>query len=304
MNTFKHTASDGKAVHCYLWATSSKPRAMIHIAHGMGEHGARYDWTAKQLNEAQYEVTANDHRGHGQTAETLGDFGTDGWNRAILDLNEILVQAKKEHPDTPLILFGHSMGAMMAQQYVTRHGEAIDALILSGSLGAGSPFQMWLVQSITQIERWRIGGKKESSLLQNLIFGGNNKGFDAEGCTGYEWLSRDPAQVTEYVSDPLCGFVPCPMSLCDLFSAERANWKAESVARIPTSFPTYLFSGNADPIHNGMKNIDRMLELYRLQGLQVTTQFYAGGRHEMLNETNRDEVIRDLTGWLSSLELD
>ncbi|MBQ73820.1 MAG: hypothetical protein CMQ20_02205 [Gammaproteobacteria bacterium] len=303
MDTFKHTASDGKAVHCYSWTTDSKPRALIHIAHGMGEHGARYDWTAKQLNEAGYEVTANDHRGHGQTAESLGDFGADGWHRAIADLNEILLQAKRDQPHTPLILFGHSMGAMMSQQFISRHGETIDALILSGSPGAGSRFQMWLLQTITQFERWRIGDKAESSLLQKLLFGGNNKDFDAEGCTGYEWLSRVPDQVTKYVEDPLCGFVPCPMSLCDLFSAERANWKAESIARIPTSLPTYLFSGSADPIHNRMININRMLAAYSLHGLQVTTRFYTGGRHEMLNETNRDEVIKDLVSWLNSVEL-
>ena len=119
----------------------------------MGEHAARYDWTAQKLNEAGYQVTANDHRGHGRTADTLGDFGEDGWNRAIEDLHEILQQLKMNHPGIPLILFGHSMGSMMSQQYITRHDGTIDAVVLSGSPGAGNRFLTWLLHTITRFER-------------------------------------------------------------------------------------------------------------------------------------------------------
>lgn len=301
MDSYKHTASDGKEVHCYRWKTTADAKAIIHIAHGMGEHSARYDWTAKKLNDAGYQVSANDHRGHGLTADVLGDFGDDGWNRAITDLYEIMQQLRVDHPTMPLILFGHSMGAMMAQQYISRHGDSIDAVVLSGSPGAGQWFQMWLVHTITRFECWRVGDRAESALLQNLIFGGNNKNFDDADATGYEWLTRDTEQVQRYVDDPLCGFVPCPISTCDLFAAERNNWRAESISSIPADLPTYLFSGSVDPVHNDMKSIRRLLKNYRGHGMQITTRFYAGGRHEMLNETNRDQVISDVVGWLDSL---
>ena len=138
MDEYKFEASDGKPIHCYRWKPATDPRALIHIAHGMGEHAARYDWTATHLTASGFEVTANDHRGHGHTADVLGDFGEDGWNRTVADLNEIIESLKTDNPGKPVILFGHSMGAMLSQQYASKHGKSIDALILSGSPGAGN----------------------------------------------------------------------------------------------------------------------------------------------------------------------
>ncbi len=303
MQAYNHGASDGVNIHCYRWETPTRsPKAFIHLAHGMGEHAARYDWTAQKLTAAGYAVTANDHRAHGHTAEMLGDFGPNGWHRTLEDLHEILLARKAENPDIPLILFGHSMGSMMSQQYIARFGKTLDAVILSGSPGAGNRFQMWLVHSIARFERWRLGGQNESALLQTLLFGNSNKNFDSEPeSTGYEWLSRDRQQVQAYIDDPLCGFVPCPRSICDLFEAERANWRPDAVGSIPTDLPVYLFSGTADPVHNELKNINRLLGLYRAHGLRVTTHFYPNGRHEMLNEINREEVIEDLLNWLGKI---
>jgi alpha-beta hydrolase superfamily lysophospholipase len=302
MESYKYNAGDGTEVHCYRWESENNPpKALVHLAHGMGEHAARYDWMATQLNEAGYTVTANDHRGHGQTAKTLGDFGEDGWNQTISDLHEILTDIKEKNPSVPLILFGHSMGAMLSQQYIARHGATLDALVLSGSPGAGNVVQMWIVHMIARFERWRVGDRGESALLQNLLFGSSNKDFEDEpDATGYEWLSRDKEQVKAYVDDPMCGFVPCPMSVCDLFKEERANWKSDSIENIPTSLPIYLFSGSADPVHNGMKNINRLLKFYRNRGLKVTTKFYPEGRHEMLNETNKESVISEVISWMDA----
>ena len=303
MDSFKFNASDGKKIHCYHWPAGGDPKAIVHIAHGMGEHAARYDWAASKLAQAGYEVYANDHRAHGLTADVLGDFGEDGWNRTVTDLDEIIRDLKAKHPGKPVILSGHSMGAMLSQQYIAKYGNTLDAtldaVILSGSPGSGSRFQMWLMHTIARFERWRVGGQAESALLQGLLFGSSNKDFDDEpDATGYEWLSRDKAQVRLYVDDPMCGFVPCPRSICDLFAAERANWKKKRINQIPVDLPVYLFSGSADPVHNGMKNINRLLDSYRNHGLNPDTHFYTEGRHEMLNETNRDAVIEDVLSWL------
>ncbi len=299
MDTYQFDASDGRQIHCYRWKAEVKTRGLVHIAHGMGEHAARYDWAASKLAAAGYEVTANDHRGHGLTADVLGEFGEDGWNRTITDLHEIIQSLKSDHPDKPIILFGHSMGAMLSQQYIARHDPTIKLLILSGSPGAGNAFQMWIFHLISRFERWRVGDQGESALLQNLLFGSSNKDFEHAGATGYEWLSRDKDQVQLYINDPMCGFVPCPMSVCDLFKEERVNWKPESINDIPADLPIYLFSGSADPVHNGMKNMNRLLKLYRRHGLRVTTKFYSEGRHEMLNETNREVVIEEVIDWIN-----
>lgn len=300
MDSCKFKASDGKSVHLYSWSPEGRPKGLIHISHGMGEHAARYDWTARKLSAEGYEVTANDHRAHGLTADVLGDFGADGWNRTLSDLFEIIQDRKRKHPQIPMILFGHSMGSMLSQQYISRHGETLDGVVLSGTPGAGNPFQMWLVHTIARFERLRIGGQATSNVLQSILFGSSNKEFDDElDACGYEWLSRDKQQVQLYVDDPQCGFVPYPPSLCDMFEAERANWKTDIVKQIPAQIPVYLFSGSADPVHNKLKSIKRLLKLYRDHGLDVVTHFYAGGRHEMLNETNREEVIQDVIAWLN-----
>ena len=298
-NTF--TASDGQSIVWYETAPAGEPRAVVHIAHGMGEHAARYEWTMAGLAGAGYHVIAHDHRAHGKTADVLGDFGPDGVNAALRDMNELVLASRERFPGKPVILFGHSMGAMFSQMYITRYGDSLDALILSGSPSAGHPFQLWLVHTIARFERWRTGGLKESDLLQTLLFGSANKNFeDTPNATGFEWLSRDAAQVAAYVKDPMCGFVPCPRSVCDLFAEERAAGRPEAVSAIPRSLPVYFFLGTADPVNNELKNTKRLLARYRDHGLTVSTRYYEEGRHEMLNEINRDEVLKGVIDWLET----
>lgn len=298
--TFQFKASDGESVYCYRWLPQDAPLAVVHIAHGMGEHAGRYEWVAAQLNAAGFAVCADDHRGHGKTATTLGNFGNDGWNRIIADLHEMILSYDAEFPDIPKVLFGHSMGAMLTQQYIELHGDTIDAAILSGSPGFSAAVPAWVLRIVVRFERWRLGRDADSKLLQSLVFGSANKPFEAEveTATGFEWLTRDADQVKAYVGDPACGFVPCTGAMFDLFQGTAWTQKPNSVAQIPARLPILLFSGSDDPVHGEMKNIRRLLARYRDHGLIVDTHIYDGGRHETLNETNREEVIADVIAWL------
>jgi len=300
--TFGFEAADGTAVHCYRWLPEdpSRARAIVHIAHGMGEHAARYDAVGRELAARDFIVVAGDHRGHGRTATTLGRFGEDGWNRALDDLRGLIASHRENWPGKPVFLLGHSMGAMMTQHYITRYGETIDGAVLSGSPGRGSWLQGAILRLLVWFERWRLGADATSPLLEQLVFGSANKAFEAEASdpTGFEWLSRDPDQVRAYVDDPLGGFVPCTGSLHDIFSGNREALGRDAIGRIPRKLPLYVFAGTSDPVNNDMKNIDRLLARYRERGLEITTRFYPEGRHEMLNETNRTEVIGDLIDWL------
>ncbi|MFT6432751.1 MAG: alpha-beta hydrolase superfamily lysophospholipase [Candidatus Azotimanducaceae bacterium] len=300
MDEFKFPASDGTPVHCYQWQPVQSTRAVIHISHGMGEHAARYDWVAGQLANAGYKVYASDHRGHGHTATKLGQFGPDGWNRTLLDLKEMMLSHRSDFPGLPVILLGHSMGSMLSQQYIELHGDTLDAVILSGSPGFANPILTWVVKIIATVETWRLGDERESSLLQKLIFGDSNKNFETvlEETTGFEWLSRDPEQVRSYIDDPMCGFVPFPASLKLVFSGASWTQKKRNVAAIPVTLPIYMFSGTSDPVHNELKDIERLLKRYKDADLSVETRFYNDGRHEMLNEINRDEVMQDLLSWI------
>ena len=301
METFKHTVKDGTELHCYRWTPTGEPRATIHIAHGMGEHAGRYDWAASKLAASGYLVIANDHRGHGDTAKTLGDFGTDGWNRMIDDTYQIMTTYSADQK--PKILLGHSMGAMLSQQFVTRYGFTLDALVLSGSPGFGPMLMNWITRAICWFEHKRLGSLKESNLLSTLVFGSANKPFETDNPnpTGFEWLSRDQDEVQKYIDDEKCGFVPFPASLSLLFAGAGATQDKHQIRDIPQELPIYVFSGTADPVHNDLKNINRLLNAWRSRGLTTTTKFYADGRHEMLNETNKEEVMDNLTAWLDNL---
>jgi alpha-beta hydrolase superfamily lysophospholipase len=268
----------------------------------MGEHSGRYHWVAEQLTVAGYAVYMNDHRGHGRTATQLGDFGIDGWNRALADLLEMNQQYARDYPGVPVVLFGHSMGSMLAEQYIALYGDTLAAVVISGSPGFANPILSWVLRLVCRFEAWRLGPLKESAVLQNVIFGSANKAFEAgtENPSGFEWLSRDTDQVQAYVDDPLCGFVPFPASLTDIFSGAAWTQRKASVAQIPAHLPLYLFSGSADPVHNQMRDMNRLLKRYQQAGLSVQTRFYADGRHEMLNETNRAEVIHATLGWLNA----
>ena len=302
MQAFKFPASDGTQVHCYQWLPEQPPKAVIHISHGMGEHAARYDWVAGQLASAGYMVYASDHRGHGLTTRVLGQFGPDGWNRTLLDLNKMILSHRVEFPDRPVLLLGHSMGSMLSQQYIELYGETLDGVILSGSPGFNNPLLGWILGLITAVEAWRLGDDSESSLLQKMLFGDSNKNFERADVetTGFEWLSRDRAQVKAYMDDPLCGFVPFPASLKLVFAGAKWTQKKQAVAAIPKTLPIYLFSGSADPVHGELKNIDRLLSRYQAAGLKVDTRFYTGGRHEMFNEINRDEVMQEMLTWIEA----
>jgi len=300
METHTLTVADGHSMHYYRWLPAEDPVATVQIAHGMGEHAARYDWTVGHLTAAGFAVYAQDHRGHGLSCAPAdyGDMGEDGWNRTISDAHELTQLIRSNHPGLPHALVGHSMGSMLSQQYLYRFGSELDAAVLSGSPGLGGAFSLWLSHTIARFESWRHGPAGHSELLQNLLFGKSNEPFDGPDATGFEWLSRDEAQVRHYVDDPACGFVLRAGSIVNLMAGARQARKKRFIAEIPEELPVYVFSGQADPVHDEEKGLNRLLERYRAVIRNVDYRRYPDGRHEMLNETNRDEVVADLAGWL------
>jgi alpha-beta hydrolase superfamily lysophospholipase len=298
--TLALTMDDGHVMHYYRWLPEAAPLATVQIAHGMGEHAARYDWTAGHLTAAGFAVYAQDHRGHGRSSDPdrFGDMGEDGWNRTIDDAEALRRHIAAEHPGLKHGLIGHSMGAMLAQQYLGRFGEALDAAVISGSPGIGGAFSLWLSHTIARFESWRLGFSAHSELLQNLLFAKSNEPFDGPDATGFEWLSRDPEQVRQYVDDPACGFVLRAGSLALLMAGAREARRRRFIEQVPSALPVYVFSGSADPVHDEEKGLNRLLKRYQARLNQVDYRLYPEGRHEMLNETNREEVVADLVSWL------
>jgi alpha-beta hydrolase superfamily lysophospholipase len=300
-STFR--ASDGQEIFVYEWQPDAgvEPRAVVHVAHGMSEHAGRYARFAEALTSAGFVVYANDHRGHGKTARTPEDLGwfapAGGFRRVELDLEELVGREKDAHPGLPLVLFGHSMGSYLTQLLLIERGDMLAGAVLSGT--GGKPNALASAgRLVARAERMRLGERGKSALLKNLSFGAFNKAF-APARTAFDWLTRDPAEVDKYVADPLCGF-DCTTSLwVDLLDGLGEIARPERQARIPKGLPIHVVAGAEDPVGERTKSIEQLLGAYERAGLgRVTHRFYPGARHEILNETNRDEVTRDLLAWL------
>lgn len=300
------TASDGTPLHVYHWASDkpATPRAVIHISHGMAEHAARYARFAEALVAAGFEVYANDHRGHGKTAKSDGDLGyladSDGWRRTVDDLWLHLQKARERHPGVPLVLLGHSMGSFLAQQILFEHGDALTAAVLSGSNGK-PPAIAAAGKVVARIERMRLGPHGRSKLLNSLSFDDFNKPFRPNR-TAFDWLSRDNAEVDQYIADPRCGFIVTTQMWVDLLDALGGLAVAANQARIPKALPIYIVAGADDPVGAQTRGLDQLRGAYRAAGLtNVSHKYYPGARHEVFNETNRDEVTRDVIAWIDSV---
>lgn len=267
---FRYEGQDGSGLAGFRWSAGGRPRAAIQLAHGAGEHSMRYLAPLTPLLHAGYVIYAADHRGHGMTSgmSHLGDFGPGGSPAAVDDMAVLARLIRSREPRLPLVLFGHSMGAMFAQAWLLDHSELIDALVLSGTAGPGP-----------------------------RAAAGPNAAFKNPR-TDYDWLSRDEAEVDKYVADPFCGIRFTPDSAASFQALRERRADPQALAKVKKGLPVYVFVGDADPINDGLKRLTPLTDAYRSAGLAVTLKVYPGGRHEMLNETNRAEVVADLLAWL------
>jgi len=244
----------------------------------MGEHIGRYAETIQFLASAGLTVYANDHRGHGHSApdkSQLGNFGEGGFDLLVEDMFRLSRIAKTENPGVPFILLGHSLGSFAAQHYVLDRSREIDGLILSGS---------GVLEGLTQLAHANLNQRFEPAR------------------TPFDWLSRDTVVVDAFINDPFCFPELQPASLASFLSAATRLSDPISLAKIRDDLSIYLFSGSEDPIGQQLDGVELLIHRYEKTGLyDVSHDFYQGGRHEMLNEINKDEVRERLLAWIASL---
>ena len=268
---------DGFRLHGDRWKAGSKPEAVIVIAHGAAEHAGRYERFAAALSAQGFETWAIDHRGHGRSPgpKGLGDTGAGKWDGLIDDIAQLVREARRAVPHAPVILFGHSMGAFAAQHFCTKYSASIDAVVLSGSTYFDLPAE-----------------------LRELPAFNFNAAFQPER-TPYDWLSRDLAEVDKYIADPLCGFE----AVAPVFTADdlRHLSAPSALAQIRPDLPVLLLAGDMDPLNGKLALLNVLQQKLREAGVQhIDTLYYEGGRHEMLNELNRDQVMADVIKWLKA----
>jgi alpha-beta hydrolase superfamily lysophospholipase len=263
------------------WPPTGPPRAVVQIAHGMAEHSGRYARLAAALGDAGFDIYAHDHRGHGcsvRSESELGHFGPDGWSAVVDDLVTVGRAIDARSGAAPRVLLGHSMGSFALQQYLLDHSSEITAAVLSGTSAIDALF---------------TGPPAEAPLARI----GESQPFEAR--TDFDWLSRDPDEVDRYIADPACGFEPDADAVADMAAAAARPIGAEVLSTVRPDLPILLMSGSADPLSANMALVDLVAQRYRDAGVRdVMVLGYEDARHEVFNETNRDEVTADLIAWL------
>jgi alpha-beta hydrolase superfamily lysophospholipase len=280
---FRTVADDGAVLSARRWDPPARPRAVIQIAHGAAEHLGRYERLAALLVKNGYAVAGADHRGHGANLALhgRGSFGPRGFPGIVEDIATINRAVRRHHGGLPVILFGHSMGSFAAQVFLARHAALLDALILAGT----AALDLVLARSDP------AGGLAAA-----------NARFEPAR-TAFDWLSRDEAEVDAYIADPLCGSDLEPASVATMPAAIAGTRSAESLSTaVSRQPPVLVLSGEADPIVGDQQVYARaVVDSYRAAGLSdVTHRVYPDARHDLLHETNSEEVMRDIVEWLGS----
>jgi len=305
MKTQHIQAIDGKPIYVRCWVDSDAQacgqlKGIIQVLHGIAEHSGRYHNLAKHLCQAGYVVVAHDHRGHGNTAQSLDELGRFddyyGWRLVVSDTHAVNKDIRARFPNLPLIGIGHSMGGFILQTYAASYRDQIHAIALSAPTFT-HPILARAGAVLAQIEKFRLGRRKASPIIQQLIFGNFNRPF-SPARTQFDWLSRNPQAVDAYLSDEKCGFIGSTGLWQDLMEGVSDLYQPHTQAFLPTHIPFYVCAGGDDPVSNSAAGVKKLIGKLEEAGVSnLTVNIYPEARHEIFNEINQREVFRDLIRW-------
>ncbi len=275
-------------------------RGVVQIVHGMAEHVERYEEFAQYLTDRGYAVIGEDHLGHGKS---VGENGTgyfcpeDPATVVVRDVHRLKKMTEELYPNVPYIILGHSMGSFILRNYLCTYGTGIDGAIVMGT-GMQPGILVGMGRLLVLLCRLFAGEKHVSKLLDRIAFGAYNKRFSPVR-TGFDWLSRDVQKVNEYIEDPMCGFTFTINGFGTLFELIHRIRKPENLKRMPVSLPVLIVSGGDDPVGEFGEGVRRACASMEAAGLEdLTCRLYPGGRHEILNETDRVSVMGDIFAWM------
>ena len=302
LQTISYPSCDGvHTIHAVQWLPEGEPRGVIQIVHGVAEYVERYAPLAHYLTERGYVVCGEDHLGHGHTA--AGQFGyfapRGGWDLVARDIRQLRVLQGERHPGLPYVMLGHSMGSFLTRTYLIRWPGTLDGAVLSGTGQEPAP--------LVALGRLLAGGlcalrgpEYVSDLVYQLSLGAYNRAFRPNRTTA-DWLSRDEGAVDANLRGPLCAFRPTVSMFRDMMTGLRFIARRDNLARMERATPVYFLSGDRDPVGSMGAGVKKVAGMFRAAGCgDVTLKLYPGGRHEMFNEINRQEVMDDLLAWLQS----
>lgn len=299
---FWYDSQGAGKIHACRWTPEGEVRAVLQIIHGIAEYIERYDDFARFLNDRGILVVAEDHMGHGQSINGDGIQGYfhGGWFTAVADSYRFLEDTRREFPGVPYILFGHSMGSFMARTILCKYPDSgITAAVICGTgwqPAALLPAAIKMVDSVCK----KSGETEPNEKLQNLVFGSYNKRVEHPR-TPYDWLTRDKAQVDAYIAHPKCGFTASAGLLREMMKGIRYIEQPQNLGAMRKELPVFFIAGGDDPVGSYGKGVKKSAEAFRKAGMtDVSVRIYPLGRHEILNEINKDEVYEDVFQWVSS----
>ncbi|THV10616.1 alpha/beta hydrolase [Rhizobium rhizophilum] len=299
-----HQSPTGARLAYHHHPAEAAPRGIVIVCHGLAEHSRRYRAFAEALAVHGYHVYAHDHRGHGETTAAdaaLGLFARkDGYSKVIADVVAMRDLATSTHPGLPVILFGHSMGGLIALNVATEHPQSFAALsIWNSNFNPGLAGRF--AQGVLSIEQMLKGSDVPSLILPKATFAAWGRAIPGHR-TAFDWLSHDPKEVDAYIADPLCGFDASVSMWRDIFRLTFAGVDSERLARLPQRLPVYLVGGAEDPATNMGRGIHWLGQHMLDAGMtDVETIVYEGMRHETLNEIGREKAVGDFLTWLGNL---
>lgn len=299
--TFKGEEDIDIYVYKYEPIEKENINGIVQISHGMSEEASRYERFAKYLTDDGYIVYINDHRGHGRSVKDIHNIGIlakkDGIHCIVRDLNKLTNIIKEENKEVPIFLFSHSMGSFAAQRYIIDHSKDIDGVILSGTNGLYG-LEVDLGFLVAKIMSKVQGREKQAYLIDKIAFGGFNKVFKPNK-SEFDWLSRDEKEVIKYIENEYCGVVFSNGYFYDLFKLFKEIRDVNNLNKISKKLPIYIFAGDKDPVGKFGKGIIELYTNYKRADIEnVEYRLYEGGRHEMLNEINREQVMADTLNWI------
>jgi len=277
-------------------------KGVVQIFHGMGEHKNRYIPFAKYLAKEGYVVIAHDHRKHGHSVEKETDLGIfvkgDVWDDIITDCYIVTGHIFKEYPRLPITVLGHSMGSIIAREFLGRYSDVASKAIIMGTLPEikmGKAIAPIMISNILNLFNFK---NKPSNFLSELLNKPLMKDFDTPR-TKFDWLTFDENQVDKYIEDPLCGYAYTPIFYKEFFKAIVRVNTSDSIFE-GKDIPILFVAGKNDPVGEYGSGVKEIRELYSGHGfLNLTLKLFEDQRHEILNEKKNKEVYKYILDWLN-----
>ena len=299
---FYFPSKDGNTeIHTIEWKPEGEVKAVLQICHGMVEYIRRYDEFAQFLCDRGYYVVGNDHLGHGKSVQAKSEYGffNEKYGNACVlgDMHTLCQRTARKYPGVPYFMLGHSMGSSLLRQYIQMYGNGLSGAVLMGVTSDQKKAALLFGKRLCRVMAAFRGWHYRSKMVDKMVVGPYNKKFKPAH-TRADWITSDREQLDAYVSDPLCSFMFTVNAYYNVFSGMIGMQRKESVYMIPKGLPILFMSGAEDPVGDFGKGVRKIYEKYRAAGIRdVTLRLYTGDRHEILNETDRDQVYADLLEW-------